>query len=172
VVPAPKKLPDDCGCEVAGVVEETAVVDDGVVEEPAFIPPNNGVVLDPGGGPAGVVEVFPNKDAPAGAGVAEEAPPNKLPVGFAAPAPPNSPLVAVCPGVVEPVVCLEPKEKPEDAPGVPAVAPPALPNIEGLCAPEAAVPNIEGEALPLVAEAPTFPKRPPPAAPEPVFELV
>lgn len=104
VAPAPKKPPDGCVC-VVGVVEEGAVVDDGVVEEPAFSPPKSGAGFDPGGGPAGVVEVLPNKELLAGAGVVDEAPPpNKLPEGFAAPAPPNIPLLAVCPGVVEPVV--------------------------------------------------------------------
>lgn len=102
VAPAPKKPPDGCVCEVLGVVEEGAVVDEGVVEEPAFSPPKG---FDPGGGPAGVVEVLPNREPLAGAGVDDEAPaPNKLPEGFAAPAPPNIPLLAVCPGVVEPVV--------------------------------------------------------------------
>lgn len=105
VAPAPKRLPDDGVCEVVGVVEEGAVVDDGVVEAPAFSPPKSEGVLDPGGGPAGVVEVLPNKEPPAGAGVADEAPPpNKLPEDFAAPPPPNNPLLAACPGVVEPVV--------------------------------------------------------------------
>jgi hypothetical protein len=90
---------------VVGVVEERAVVDDGVVEEPAFCPPKSEAGFDPGGGPAGVVEVLPNREPLAGAGVDDEAPaPNKLPEGFAAPAPPNIPLLAVCPGVVEPVV--------------------------------------------------------------------
>lgn len=104
VAPAPKKPPDGCVCEVVGVVEEGAVVDEGVLEEPAFSPPNR-AGFDPGGGPAGVVEVLPNREPLAGAGVDDEAPaPNKLPEGFAAPAPPNIPLLAVCPGVVEPVV--------------------------------------------------------------------
>lgn len=171
VAPAPKRLPDGCGCEVVGVVEERAAVDDGVVEVPAFSPPKSEGALAPGGGPAGVVEVFPNKRVLAGAGVADEAPPpKKLPEGFAAPPLPNMPLLAGCAGVVEPVFWFEPKEKPEDAPGVPAVVAPALPKTEGLCAPEEAVPKSEGEALPLVAEAPTFPKRPEP--PDPVLELV
>lgn len=171
VAPAPKRLPDGV-CEVVGVVEEGAVRDDGVVEEAAFSPPKSAGVLDPGGGPAGVVEVLPNKEPPAGAGVADEAaPPNKLPEEVAAPPLPNNPLLAVCPGVVEPVVWFEvPKEKAEDVPGVLVVAPPALPKRVGVCAPEEAVPKSEGEALPLVAEAPTFPKRPAPL--DPVFELV
>ena len=63
-----------------------------------------------------------------------------------------------------------PKEKAEDVPGVLVVAPPALPKSVGVCAPEGAVPKSEGEALPLVVEAPTFPKRPAPL--DPVFELV
>lgn len=105
VEPAPKKPPDGCVCEVVVVVDEGAVVDVVVVEEPAFSPPKSEAGFDPGGGPAGVVEVLPNKEPLAGAGVDDEAPaPNKLPEGFAAPPPPNIPLLAVCPGVVEPVV--------------------------------------------------------------------
>lgn len=88
-VPDPKRPPDDWGCEVAGVVEEAAV--EGVFEAgAAFMPPNKLGVLDPGGGPAGVVEVLPNKEPPAGAGV-EAVLPNKLPPVFPAP---KSPLVA------------------------------------------------------------------------------
>lgn len=171
VAPAPKRLLVGV-CEVVGAVEEGVARDDGVVEEAAFSPPKSAGVLDPGGGPAGVVEVLPNKEPPAGAGVADEAaPPNKLPEDVAAAPPPNNPLVAVCPGVVEPVVWFEvPKEKAEDVPGVLVGAPPALPKSVGVFAPEGAVPKSEGEALPLVAEAPTFPKRPAPL--DPVFELV
>lgn len=101
--PAPKSPPEDCCWEVVGVVVDGAADDVGVVEEAAFNPPKRLGVLDPGGGPAGVVEVLPNKEPPAGAGVADEAAfPNKVPP-VAVP-PPNSPLVAVCPDVVDSVV--------------------------------------------------------------------
>lgn len=52
-----------------------------------------------------MVELFPNKEFPAGAGVAEALFPNKLPpvAGLLAPDP-NSPLVAGCPEVVDSVV--------------------------------------------------------------------
>lgn len=52
-----------------------------------------------------MVEVFPNKELPAGAGVAEALFPNKLPpaAGLLAPAP-NNPLVADCPEVDDSVV--------------------------------------------------------------------
>lgn len=50
------------------------------------------------------------------------------------------------------------------------LAPPVVPNIEGLCPAAELVPNSEGEAVPLVDEAPTFPNKllPPP---DPVFEV-
>lgn len=85
------------------MVDDGAAEDNGVVEGPVFIPPKRLGVLDPGGGPAGVVEVLPNMELPAGAGVADEAAlPNKLPpAGLAAP---KSPLVAIWPGVVDSVV--------------------------------------------------------------------
>ena len=87
--PDPKRPPDCCGCAVVGVVEDGAAVE-GVEAEAA---PNKLCGLFPGGGPAGVVEVLPNKEPPAGAGVAAVLP-NKLCPEFAAP--PNSePLVAV-----------------------------------------------------------------------------
>lgn len=95
------KPPDVCDCVAAGVVErpEDAVAFDGA----AFIPPNK-LGLDAGGGPAGVVELLPNKVLPAGAGVADALAPNKLPVaGLLAP-PPNIPLVAGCPDAVDSVV--------------------------------------------------------------------
>lgn len=80
---------------VDGVVDGGAAEEVGVVEEPAFIPPKRlPAGLDPGGGPAGVVDVLPNKDPLAGPGVVDEPPPNKLPpAGLLAP-PPNIPLAA------------------------------------------------------------------------------
>lgn len=97
------KPPDGCDCVAAGVVERPE--DAGVFDEAAaFIPPNI-LGLDAGGGPAGVVEVLPNRELPAGAGVAEALAPNKLPpaAGLLAPAP-NIPLVAGCPDAVDSVV--------------------------------------------------------------------
>lgn len=76
----PKRPPDVCGWVAAGVVEK-GVVEVGVVDELAFNPPPNIGVLVAGGGPAGVVELLPNKDPPEGPGVVEA--PNALP-----PAPP------------------------------------------------------------------------------------
>lgn len=89
------------GCVAAGVVEGPEA---GVFDEAVFIPPKR-LGLDAGGGPAGVVEVLPNKELPAGAGVADALPPNKLPpeAGLLAPAP-KSPLVAGCPDDVDSVV--------------------------------------------------------------------
>lgn len=88
VAPDPN-IPPCCGCAVVGVVEDGAVAE-GVEVEAA---PNMLGGLFPGGGPAGVVEVLPNKEPAAGPGVAA-ALPNKLCPDF--PAPPNSePLVAV-----------------------------------------------------------------------------
>lgn len=80
-------------------------MDAGVFDEVVFNPPKRLLGLGPGGGPAGVVEVFPNKELPAGAGVAEALFPNKLPpaAGLLAPAP-NNPLVADCPEVDDSVV--------------------------------------------------------------------
>lgn len=66
----PKRPPEACGCEAAGVVKDKALVD-GVVEEVEVMPPKR-LGFDPGGGPAGVVELLPNKEPPAGAGVADE----------------------------------------------------------------------------------------------------
>lgn len=133
---APPNRPDDCVCATAGVVDDVAGVEDGVAEEPVFKAPNREGAFDPGGGPAGVVELLPNKEPPEGVAVAEEpAPaPNKLLEDFAAPAPPNNPLVAGCPGVVVLVVGFAaPKEKPDEvAGGVAAAVLPAVPKIEGL----------------------------------------
>lgn len=101
--PAPKSPLEGCCWEVVGVVVDGAADDVGVVEEAAFNPPKRLGALDPGGGPAGVVEVLPNQEVPAGAGVADEVVfPNTVPV-VAVP-PPNSPLVDVCPDVVDSVV--------------------------------------------------------------------
>jgi hypothetical protein len=74
-----------------GVVDE-GVAAEGVVEAP--VPKRLVGALDPGGGPAGVVELFPNKEPLAGAGVEEAAFPNMLFPPAALP-PPNSPLVEV-----------------------------------------------------------------------------
>lgn len=73
--PGPKR-PPDAGCEVVGVA---AAVEDGVLEAGAALkpPPKREDGLFPGGGPAGVVEVFPNKEPAAGPGVAALLP-NKL----------------------------------------------------------------------------------------------
>lgn len=105
----PNRPPDGCDCAVAGVVEsERPEEDAGVFDEAAFIPlkrPELG--LDPGGGPAGVVEVFPNREPPAGPGVADALFPNKLPPEFGLLlSAPNSPPVAGCPEVVDSVVLL------------------------------------------------------------------
>lgn len=76
--PAPKR-PPVAGCEVVGVVEDVAAVDGGLLEAGAVLnPAKKEGGLFPGGGPAGVVEVFPNKDPPAGPGVAAVLP-NILP---------------------------------------------------------------------------------------------
>lgn len=100
VLAANKPL-DGCDCVAAGVVERPE--DAGVFDEAAFIPPNI-LGLDAGGGPAGVVEVLPNSELPAGAGVADALAPNKLPPAAGLLAPPNSPLVAGCPDAVDSVV--------------------------------------------------------------------
>ena len=100
--PAPNRPPVGCDCEVTGVVEDGAVVE-GVVEELVFSPPKILGVFDPGGGPAGVVDVLPNKEAPVCAGVADEpAFPNRLPP--AAADPPNSVFPPLWLGVVESVL--------------------------------------------------------------------
>lgn len=101
--PPPKRLPDVCGWEVLGGVADEGAAADGVVDEPAFNPPNRLGGLDPGGGPAGVVEVLPNKEPPAGAGVADGGvlPNRPPPAGLV---PPKRALVPVCPGVVDSVV--------------------------------------------------------------------
>lgn len=171
----PKRLLD--GCEVVGVVD-TAV--EGVAEA-GFAPPNRLFgAFDPGGGPAGVVELLPNREFPAGAGVAvEPAPPNNPPPVAGAP---NNPLLAGCPGVVDSAVLLgvwlpappkrppvagvllvlgAPKLKPELPPAGALVAP-AFPK-EGVLWPVAAFPPNKGLVVPAV-EAPTFPKRPVPEA--------
>lgn len=100
---APKRLPDVCGWEVLGGVADEGAAVDGVVEEPAFRAPKRLGALEVGGGPAGVVEVLPNIEPPAGAGVADGAafPNNEPPAGLLAP---KMPPVAVCPGVVDSVV--------------------------------------------------------------------
>jgi hypothetical protein len=103
----PKRLPDVCGWVAAGVVEK-GVVEVGVVEEPVFDPPPNSGALDAGGGPAGVVELLPNKDPPEGPGVVEF--PNMLPP----PPPPNMFPLAVALGVAASVfagVEFPPKDK-------------------------------------------------------------
>lgn len=103
VAPPPKRLPVVCGWEVLGGVADEGAADDGVVEEPEFKPPKRLGGWDAGGGPAGVVEVLPNKEPPAGAGVADGAAvPNKPPP--AGLVPPKRPPVAVCPGVLDSVV--------------------------------------------------------------------
>ena len=95
--PPPKRLLD--GCEVVGVVDGAVV--EGVAEAGFAAPKRLLGGFNAGGGPAGVVELLPNKDPPAGAGVAVEAAlPNKLPPVFGAP-PPNSPLLAGWLGVVD-----------------------------------------------------------------------
>lgn len=104
VAPAPKRPPDACAWVVEGVVDEGAAEEVGVVDEPVFPPKRLPGGLDPGGGPAGVVEVLPNIDPPAGPGVVDEPPPNRLPpAGLLAP-PPNIPPAAGCAGVVDPGV--------------------------------------------------------------------
>lgn len=82
---------------------DEGAADDGVVDGPAFSPPKRLEGLDPGGGPAGVVEVLPNKELPAGAGVADGAVlPNKPPP--AGLVPPKRLPVDACPDVVDSVV--------------------------------------------------------------------
>lgn len=64
-----------------------------------------------------------------------------------------------------------PKLKPEEAGAAPLVVP-ALGNRDevcGACVPAGLVPNSEGDVVPLVVEAPTFPKMLPPLVP--AFEL-
>lgn len=102
-VVAPKSPPEGWGWEAVDGVDEGAAEEAGVVVEPAFIPPKRLGVVVPGGGPAGVVDTLPNREPPVGAGVADEAAlPNKEPpAGFA---PPDIPLKAVCPVVVDSVV--------------------------------------------------------------------
>lgn len=79
--PAPKSPPEGCCWEVVGVVVDGAADDVGVVEEAALNAPKRLGVLDPGGGPAGVVEVLPKREPPGAAGVADEpAFPNIVPV--------------------------------------------------------------------------------------------
>lgn len=111
----PRRPPPNCGCDAppnAGVVEEvvTVVVVDGVNDEVVLVfafpkrPPGFCAVWPKrdcwpvplcGGGPAGVVEVFPKRPPPDGAGVAVF--PNKPPVGFGAS--PNRPPLLFCPDV-------------------------------------------------------------------------
>lgn len=94
---------------VDGVVDDGAAEEVGVVEEPAFIPPKRlPAGLDAGGGPAGVVEVLPNRDPPAGPGVVDGAAPNKLPPAGLLAAPPNIPPAVGWAGVVDPGVCVLP----------------------------------------------------------------
>lgn len=101
VAAPPKRLLDGCDCEVAGVVDDGAAAA-GVFENAGFAPPKRLLGgLDAGGGPAGVVELLPNREPPAGAGVAVGAAlPNKVFVFD----PPNGPLLEV--GVVDSVVLL------------------------------------------------------------------
>lgn len=91
LAPVPNRPPEVCGWLAAGVAEKAEPVD-GVVEAPAFIPPKRLGALDPGGGPAGVVEVLPNKEPLEGPGVVEA--PNVLPL-LEAPPPNNPPPVAL-----------------------------------------------------------------------------
>lgn len=173
--PPPNILLDGCACEAAGVVDDGAAV--GVVESAGFAAPNKLLGgLDAGGGPAGVVELLPNKLPPAGAGVAVGAAlPNKLFV----PPPPNIELLA---GVVDsvdllgvwlpaaapkselgcvpvPDGALPPKLKAELPPLVVLEAP-ALPKVGVLWPLAGFAPNNDGALLP-ADEAPTLPKRPP-----------
>lgn len=169
VAPPPNILLD--ACEVAGVVDDGARV--GVVETPNKLLGG----LDAGGGPAGVVELLPNKLPPAGAGVAVVA---ALPNIFFAPAPPNIVLPAGAAdsvdllGVWLPAVApkrlgcvpvpdgaLLPKLKAEVPPLV-ALAAPAFPKV-GVLWPLAEFPPNIDVLLP-VDEAPTLPKSPPPDA--------
>lgn len=176
VAPPPNILLDGCVCEVAGVVDDGAVV--GVVETPVFAAPNELLGgFDAGGGPAGVVELLPNKAPPVGAGVAVGAAVLKK---LFVPAPPNSALLA---GVVDsvdllgvwllaaapksvlgcvpvPDGALPPKLKAEVPPLV-ALEAPTLPKVGVLWPLAAFPPNIDGDALLPVDEAPTLPKRPP-----------
>lgn len=161
----PKKPP--VGCGAAGVVDAAVA---GVAEAGFAAPKRLLGGFDPGGGPAGVVELLPNKEPPTGPGVAVEAPP------------PNNPPLAGWPVVVDsevllgvwlplpnnglfsvPPVFKPPKLKPELPPEGALVAA-ALPK-DGVAWPFVAFePNGEGEALVPADEAPTFPKRPPPDA--------
>lgn len=167
--PPPKRLLD--GCEIAGVVDAAV---EGAAEEGFAAPKRVLGGFAPGGGPAGVVELVPNRLFPTGAGVAvEPAPPNKLPPAPpAAGVAPNNPPPADGPGVVDsagllgvwlpmppnrlpaagvlPVLGWAPKEKPELPP-------------EGAFAVPVFPPK-DGAALEPADEAPTFPKRPPPDA--------
>lgn len=174
VPPPPNILLDGCACEVAGVVDDGAAV--GVVEASGFAAPNKLLGgLDAGGGPAGVVELLPNKLLPAGAGVAVGA---ALPNILFSPAPPNNELLA---GVVDSVDlsgvwlpaaapkselgCVPvpdgawpPKLKAEVPPLV-ALEAPALPKVGVLWPVAVFPPKSDGAALLPVAEAPTLPKR-------------
>lgn len=176
VAPPPNILLDGCACAVAGVVDDGAAV--GVVEAPGFADPNKLLGgLDAGGGPAGVVELLPNRLPPAGAGVAVGA---ALPNMLFVPPPPNSALLA---GAVDsvgllgvwlpaaapkselgcvpvPDGALPPKLKAEVPPLV-ALEAPALPKVGVLWPLAEFAPNIDGDALLAVDEAPTLPKRPP-----------
>lgn len=170
--PPPKRLPDGCDCEVEGVVDSGAAVE-GVVEVAGFAAPKRVLGgLDAGGGPAGVVELLPNREPPAGAGVAVGAVLPKR--SFVEPPPNCEPKVGVVdsavllgvefpkiePGCVPlPVGALAPKLKPAVPPLV-AFEAPAFPKVGVLCPPAEFPPN-NGDALLPVVEAPTFPKRPP-----------
>ena len=81
------------------------------MEEAEFKPPNKEGVLDAGGGPAGVVEVFP-KRPPAGPGVVEA--PNVLPPPLPAPVPNNPPELGVAASVFAGVEVPVPKSEPPD----------------------------------------------------------
>lgn len=113
--PAPNRPPAG-GWLVAGVAEK-AELGAGVVEgAAAFIPPNKLGALDPGGGPAGVVEALPNKEPPEGPGVVEA--PNAFPLGGP---PPNNPppfALGVAASVFAGVEVPPPKSEPVDGPDV------------------------------------------------------
>ena len=169
--PPPNRLLD--GCEVAGVVDAAVEVAAGAGFAAPKRPPVGGFAA--GGGPAGVVELLPNRLAPAGAGVAvDPAPPNNPPaVPPVAGVAPNIPLLAGCPGVEDSVVLLGvwlpmPPNKPPAAGAFPGLA--WLPKLKLEVPPEGALavpvfpPNRDGVVLVPADEAPTFPKRPPPDA--------
>lgn len=164
---APPKRPlGCCGCEAAGVIEEEAPVD-GVVEEVEVMPPKR-LGFDPGGGPAGVVEVLPNKEPPVGAGVADEGvPPKRLPPPDPNIEPPtggfgSDGFAGVPKRAWPPLLAWGWPPRPEPKEGVVLpVAAPALPNIEGFCVAAGPAPSCGEDPVPVEDGAPTFPKRPP-----------